>query len=121
MTTDDLKRGDLFARQQLALFIRLPLGERMIFSCQAGEGQKIIRRMRVRLAKLKKKARKLNRVVNEFKMLVESIEYEDLEGYYERVTLLKSTNSVTGLNNAIAEIMDEFEGLTIEKKVQKHG
>lgn len=105
-----VNQEDLFAKERLKDFIFMAIETNLVFECPHGEGVKIIQRMRVRLSKLRKIAIKRNRVIDEFKMLLISInQFEDENKIaMERVTLRKSKSKITDISRELNKITEEF-------------
>lgn len=95
-------------RRHLLAFIKLGIGEEYTFDCPVGDGDRLIQNMRVKLSKLKKKAIKAKRIIREFKMMVKD---KKVVNGRDVITLLKTENGVTDLNEVIHDIM-QYEGLT---------
>lgn len=114
-----VNQEDLFAKEQLRNFVFLDIETNLVFVCPRGEGKKIIQRMRVRLSKLRKTAIKRQRVIDEFKMLLISInDFEETDPpgssapaptrYMERVTLRKSKSKITDVTQELSRITEDF-------------
>lgn len=108
-----VNQEDLFAKEQLKNFIYMDIETNLVFECPRGEGKKIIQRMRVRLSKLRKIALRRHRVIDEFKMLLISINefdkiVEAVTEMMERVTLRKSKSKITDVTSELNKITDEF-------------
>ena len=100
-----------FAKEQLRRFGALALEEQMDFICDINHGKAIVQLMRVRLSRLRDKAKRAGRTVKAFKMICLSVqEVETANGRFEKVTLIKTANSRTDLMNALDEL-DEIPGI----------
>src|SRR5690349_20845928 len=104
------KMSDEFARSILKQFVMLNFEETIAFKCIPNTGDIIIQRMRVRLSRLRTKAKKRGKVLQEFKMIKVKTE----EGTFddgkqcEVVTLKKTKNSITDVQEAFHQVMTEF-------------
>lgn len=101
-----INKEDVFAKNRLKDFILMDIEENLTFSCKEGEGNKIVQRMRVRLSKLRSMALRRNRVVDEFKMFLISIEHTI--GGQETVILRKSKSKITDVSDELNKITNEF-------------
>jgi hypothetical protein len=99
---------EMNARKLLQQFIRLPQDGELEFSCKAGEGRIVLQRMRVKLSRLREKAKLLGRNVQEFKMIIDLVETREDRDF---VKLRKTKNRFTDEKETLRRMEEEFAGL----------
>ena len=98
-----------FAKARLMEFAALEMEQQMTFTCELNKGRDIVQVMRVRISRLKSAARRRNRTLKAFKLRVLSvIKISETE---ERVTIIKTNNSITDLTDNLDKELNDFEGL----------
>lgn len=98
-----------FAKERLKEFASLQMEEQMTFVCPLNKGRGIVQIMRVRISRLRDRANKRGRTLKAFKLRVLSVvKLNDLE---ERVTIIKTNNSITDLTDTLDKELNDFEGL----------
>lgn len=105
-------REDEFTRAQVIRFIvQCEMEGEIYFDCPIGEARAIIQRMRVRIAKLRDRAKRSKKTIQAFKMLIVSITKCEDDVTLERVTIKKSKSSASDVLAQLNKLDAEYPGL----------
>ena len=91
--------------QYLLGFLAIEMDAVYKITCNTGEGKQIVQRIRMRLSRLREKAKKQDLTLKYFKMLVEFIGPHDKIEEKELVILKKASTLATKLSNDMAEAL----------------
>lgn len=95
------RKEDLFTRQKLKEFVGLPMDGELSFTCPKGDGRKIIKRLRVKMSRIRKKATKQKVRLRYFKMIVMEFKTSEHEDF---IRLRKAKTNIT----VVSDILNEF-------------
>lgn len=103
-------------RDLVLAFLRMPIEGKFTFTCHAGCGDKVIQRMRIRLAKLRTLAKARKRVIKPFKMVKVEVKQDEANPKLELVTLLKTMHQhQVAVSKNLEEALEAIseEGVTL--------